>query len=47
MVVRVEGALVFVQFENLTIAGQQTRYVARDQLDPFEGPTPQGRHEIK
>ena len=47
MVVRVEGALVFVQFENLTIAGQQTRYVARDQLDPFDGPTPQGRYEIK
>jgi hypothetical protein len=47
LVVRVEGALAFVQFENLTIAGQQTRYVTRDQLDPFDGPTPQGRHEIK
>ena len=47
IVVRVEGALAFVQFENLTIGGQQTRYVARDQLDPFDGPTPQGRYEIK
>ena len=32
---------------NLTIAGQQTRYVARDQLDPYDWPTPQGRYEIK
>ena len=47
LVVRVEGALAFVQFENLTIAGQQTRYIARDQLDPFDGPTPQGMYEIK
>lgn len=47
LVVRVEGALAFVQFENLTIAGQQTRYISIDQLDPFDGPTPQGRYEIK
>lgn len=47
MVVRVEGALVFVQFENLTIGGQQTRYIARDQLEPFDGPTPGGRYEIE
>ena len=47
LVVRVEGALAFVQFENLTIGGQQTRYVARDQLDPFDGPTPQRRYEVK
>ena len=47
LVIRVEGPLVFVQFENLTISGQQTRYVARDQLEPFEGPTPQGRYELR
>jgi hypothetical protein len=47
IVVRVEGVLAYVQFENLTIGGQQTRYVARDQLEPFDGPTPGVRHEIK
>ena len=47
LVVRVEGALAFVQFENLTIAGQQTRYISRDQLEPYDGPAPQGRYEIK
>ena len=47
LVIRVEGPLVFVQFENLTISGQQTRYIARDQLEPFDGPTPQGRYEAK
>lgn len=47
LVIRVEGTLVSVQFENLTIGGQQTKYVARDQLERFEGSTPQGTHEIK
>lgn len=46
LVIRVEGPLAFVQFENLTIGGQQARYVPRDQLAPFDGPTPQGRYEI-
>ena len=41
------GPLAFVQFENLTIGGQQTRYVARDQLEPFDAPTPQGRYELR
>ena len=47
MVVRVEGALAFVQFDNLTFAGQQTRYLPKNELEPFDGPAPQGRHEIK
>lgn len=47
MVVRIEGALAFVQFDNLSISGQQTRYVPRTELEPFDGPTPQGRYEIK
>lgn len=46
MVVRVEGALAFVQFDNLTFAGQPTRYIARDQLEPFDGPTPRETYEI-
>ena len=47
MVVRVEGTLAFVQFDNLTISGQQTRYVPRVELEPFDGSTPPGRYEIK
>lgn len=47
VVVRVEGPLlVFVQFDNLTIAGQQTRYVPRTELVPFDGPTPNMRRTI-
>ena len=46
LVVRVEGALAFVQFENLTMSVQQTRYVPKDQLEPIDGPTP-GMIEIK
>lgn len=47
MVVRIEGALAFVQFDNLTISGQQTRYIPKVELEPFDGPTPQGRYEIR
>ena len=47
MVVRIEGALAFVQFDNLTISGQQTRYLPKVELEPFDGPTPGGRYEIK
>lgn len=46
MVVRVEGALAFVQFDNLTIAGQQTRYLPKAELEPFDGPTPSFRRSI-
>lgn len=46
MVVRVEGQMAFVQFDNLTIAGQQTRYLARTELEPFDGPTPNFRRVI-
>ena len=40
MVVRVEGALALVQFDNLTFPGQQTRYLSKAELEPFDGPTP-------
>lgn len=46
MVVRIEGALAFVQFDNLTISGQQTRYIPRVELEPFDGPTPNFRRAI-
>ena len=45
MVVRIEGTLAFVQFDNLTISGQQTRYLPKAELEPFDGPTPSGRYE--
>ena len=46
MVVRIEGTLAFVQFDNLTISGQQTRYVPKIELEPFDGPTPSFRRSI-
>jgi hypothetical protein len=46
LVVRVEGAMAFVQFDNLTIGGQQTRYLPRAELEPFDGPTPNFRRSI-
>jgi len=46
MVVRLEGAMAFVQFENLTIGGQQTRYLPKVELEPFDGPTPNFRRSI-
>jgi hypothetical protein len=38
--------MAFVQFDNLTIAGQQTRYLPRVELEPFSGPTPNFRRAI-
>ena len=46
MVVKVEGTLAFVQFDNLTFAGQQTRYLPKAELEPFDGPTPARRGTI-
>jgi hypothetical protein len=46
MVVRIEGELAFVQFENLTISGQSTRYIPKAELEPFDGPTPSWRRSI-
>ena len=46
MVVRVEGTLAFVQFDNLTFGGVQTRYLPKAELEPFDGPTPTGRGKI-
>lgn len=46
MVIRVEGELVFVQFENLKIGGQQTRFVRKNEIEPFDGPTPSVRFEL-
>jgi hypothetical protein len=47
MVVRVEADLVFVQFDNLTIGAQATRYIPRNQLEPFQGRTPTGTYRIE
>lgn len=47
MVVRVEADLVFVQFDNLTIGAQATRYIPRNQLEPFQGRTPAGTYRIE
>lgn len=47
MVVRLEGAMAFVQFDNLTISGQSTRYLPRTELEPFDGPTPNFRRAIE
>lgn len=46
MVVRIEGAMAFVQFDNLTIGGQSTRYLQKTELEPFDGPTPAWRRAI-
>ena len=46
MVVRLEGAMAFVQFDNLTVGGQQTRYLPKVELEPFDGPTPNFRRSI-
>lgn len=47
MVVRVDADVVFVQFDNLTIGGQATRYIPRNQLEPFRGRTPAGTYRIE
>lgn len=46
MVVRIDGSLAFIQFDNLTISGQQTRYLPKIKLEPFDGPTPNFRRMI-
>jgi hypothetical protein len=46
MVVRIEGVMAFVQFDNLTISGQSTRYLPKSELEPFDGPTPAWRRAI-
>jgi hypothetical protein len=46
IVVRIEGVMAFVQFDNLTISGQSTRYLPKGELEPFDGPTPAWRRAI-
>ncbi len=46
IVIRLEGELAFVQFDNLKISGQTTRYIPRKELRPMEGAVPQGKFEI-
>jgi hypothetical protein len=36
MIIRVEGNMTFVQFDNMTVSGQTTRYVQRDELEPID-----------
>ncbi len=47
VVVRTEGAMAYVQFENATIGGQTARYVPKAELLPFDRPTPTARFEIR
>ena len=47
VVVRTEGAMAYVQFENAVIAGQTARYVPKAELVPFDRPTPAARFEIR
>lgn len=47
MVIRTEGSMAYVQFDNLIVAGQQTRYLKKEEIEPFDGPTPGARYEIK
>lgn len=37
MVVRIEGELVFVQFNNAVMGGSNTRYLKRSELEPWDG----------
>jgi len=46
LVVRIEGVMAFVQFDNLTIGGQSTRYLQKTELEPLDGPTPAWRRTI-
>jgi len=46
MVVRIEGKLAFVQFENVTFAGQNTRYVPIEELEAREEKNSSARYSI-
>lgn len=39
-VIRVQGSLAFVQFDNLTISNSQTRYIQKAELEPSDGLRP-------
>lgn len=45
-VVRTEGAMAYVQFQNLVIGGQSARYVPKTELLPFDREPPPVRFEI-
>jgi len=47
LVVRVEGELVFVQFENLQIGGSNVRYVGRKELKPWNGIRTNTRYQLE
>jgi hypothetical protein len=36
MIIRMEGNMTFVQFDNMTVSGQTTRYVQRSELEPID-----------
>lgn len=46
LVVRTEGAMAYVQFQNLVIGGQSARYVPKAELVPFDRDPPSVRFEI-
>jgi hypothetical protein len=46
LVVRTEGAMAYVQFQNLVIGGQSARYVPKGELVPFDRDPPPVRFEI-
>jgi biotin carboxyl carrier protein len=41
LVVRIEGGVAFIQFDNLTVGGQPTRYIPKIELGPCDSPPPQ------
>ena len=47
MVIRIEGDLIFVQFDNLTMGGQNTRYIDRAQVEPWNGRMPAVRLDLR
>lgn len=47
VVVRIEGAMAYVQFENLVVSGQTARYVPKIELVPYDSKPPAFRFEIK
>jgi len=46
MVIRIEGKLAFVQFENVTFVGQNSRYIPIEELEAREEYTSSARYTI-
>ncbi len=46
MVIRIDGELAFIQFDNLTFSGQPVRYIKKSELEPFDGNMPNARFDV-